>query len=410
LNILLINHYAGAKGYGMEYRPFYLAREWINLGHNVTVFAASYSHLRTRAITVENGYKQENIEGINYIWFRTPAYSGNSMGRITNMLSFLKSLYSRSESVLKNNGPDAVIASSTYPLDIFPAHRISRKHKAKLIFEVHDLWPLSPIILGGYSRWHPYIMMMQKAEDFAYSKSDIVVSLLEKAQAYMESRGMQQRKFVWIPNGVDVEEWRNNAGILPEECEQELIRLRRENRFLICYAGAHGLANSLDTLIDAAELLKDKSAQVIFVGNGPHKDELKAKAIEKNLKNVSFWDPVAKESIPLLLGRMDALYIGLMKGPLFHFGISPNKLLDYMMSGKPVIQAIDAGNDMVSEAGCGFTVPPDNPSAVAQAIGSLMSLSKSELEEMGSRGRSYVTSLHDYRILARKFIDAMVNC
>jgi glycosyltransferase involved in cell wall biosynthesis len=407
MNILLINHYAGTREYGMEYRPYYLAREWVKLGHRVTIAAASYSHVRSRPIAVDGMYKEENIEGIRYLWIKTPTYSGNSLGRIRNILTFITRLWLHLPDLVRNDPPDLVIASSTYPLDIFPAHRVAQEYGAKLVFEVHDLWPLSPIILGEFSRWHPYILTMQMAEDYAYKHSDFVVSLLEKADTYMKSRGMHANKFVHIPNGVDVDEWDDNGnGHLPQEYERELAQFKAEGSFLVGYAGAHGLANSLDTLVDTADLLRNQPVKIILVGSGPAKVNLQKRAEQKGLDNIRFWDQVPKGVVPTLLQHMDSLYIGLKKGPLFQFGISPNKLLDYMMAGRPVIQAIDAGNDMVSASGCGFTVPPDDPNAVAAAVKRLLILPKPILEEIGSKGRDYVMSMHDYRVLARRFLDA----
>ena len=105
---------------------------------------------------------------------------------------------------MKLFNPNIVIASSTYPLDIIPAFLIAKKTRAKLIFEVHDLWPLSPIELGGMSPFHPYIMIMQWAENFAYRVSHKVVSILPKTKSHMQKHGLGPDKFAHIPNGIDI--------------------------------------------------------------------------------------------------------------------------------------------------------------------------------------------------------------
>ena len=132
MNILLINHYAGAPKYGMEYRPFYMAREWVRMGHNVTIVAADFSHLRSKQ--PNTGY--ECIDEINYVWLNTPKYKGNGVGRVLNMLSFIKGLFNNYKKIIGRTSPDLVIASSTYPLDIYPAKYIASKYKAKLVYEV----------------------------------------------------------------------------------------------------------------------------------------------------------------------------------------------------------------------------------------------------------------------------------
>lgn len=409
MNILLINHYAGSIEYGMEYRPYYMAKEWAKLGHQVTIVASSFSHVRSKQPAVGSQLQEEMVDGIRYMWIKTHGYDGNGAKRALNMFSFVAKLLRFSGKIARKVQPDLVIASSTYPLDIVPAAMISSRSKAKLIFEVHDLWPLSPIELGNMSRRHPFIMVMQWAENFAYAKSDHVVSLLPKADAHMIEHGMSPRKFRYVPNGIDTMEWQENVMKIPDEHRSLLMKLKERGEFLIGYAGTHGLANSLSSLLEAAKLTKGMKISCVLIGKGPDKKRLMQEAKENGLDNVYFLPPVPKSSIPNLLGYMDALYIGLKSEPLFRFGISPNKLIDYMMAAKPVVQSIEAGNDMVAECGCGYSVPPENPKAIADAIVRLANMNYAEREEMGSRGRSFIIQNHDYKVLAQNFLDVLAN-
>jgi len=145
VNILLVNHYAGSIYHGMEYRPYYLAREWVRAGHKVTIVAADQSHLRNKRVEMVSAIKHESIDGINYIWLRTIEYQGNGVKRAINMASFVGGLFRFNRQIVSIVRPDVVIASSTYPLDIFPCHFLAKKSGAKLIYEIHDLWPLSPM-------------------------------------------------------------------------------------------------------------------------------------------------------------------------------------------------------------------------------------------------------------------------
>lgn len=406
MNILLINHYAGSPRYGMEFRPYYLGREWLRLGHRVTVVAASFSHLRTKSPAFAGSAAVESIDGIDYVWLRTPPYMGNGAGRVRNMLSFLWSLRQQESMLLERGAPDIVIASSTYPLDIYPAARLARRSGARLVFEVHDLWPLSPVELGGIPRWHPYIVVMQRAENFAYRCADLVVSILPAALDHMREHGLEPERFVHIPNGIEVMEWEQHEE-LPELHRNALQGLTKDGRAIVGYAGAHGIANALDSFIDAANLLREVPVALALVGSGPEKEALMKKAKDMGLKNVVFLPPVPKRAMPALLERMDVLYISFRKKPLFRFGISPNKLMDYMMAGKPVVCAIEAGNDPVTECGCGFSIPAESPPAVAGAVRRLLDLETAERAAMGARGRQYVRANHDYRILAARFLEAV---
>src|SRR5215469_2706327 len=181
---------------GMEYRPFYLAREWVSSGHSATLVAAAYSHLRNRQPAVRADLESTHEEGVRFRWLRANRYVGSGIRRVANMLSFVGRLSAYADRLAREVRPDVVVCSSTYPLDIYPGARIARKTRARLVFEVHDLWPLTPMLLGGYSPMHPYIRFLQRAEDWAYSNAETVVSLLPDSLDYMVGRGLDPRKFV----------------------------------------------------------------------------------------------------------------------------------------------------------------------------------------------------------------------
>ena len=404
MNILLINHYAGSTRHGMEFRPFYLAREWVRAGHRVQIVAASFSHIRARQPEFEGATLDEQIEGIDYHWLRTPAYTGNGLCRVKNMLAFMAGLWRGGPRLAREFHPDVVIASSTYPMDIWPARRIARLSQARLVYEVHDLWPLSPMELGGLSRWHPFIVWVQLAEDYAYRHADKVVSMLPKAMQYMCSRGMAAQKFAYVPNGVDEEEWANPAD-LPPQVKRSLDVLRAKGLPLVGYAGTHGLSNALDVLLDAASQLKGQ-AEVVIVGTGPDREALLARVTNEELSNVTMLPAIPKQSIPRFLDDVDIAYIGWHPNPLYRFGISPNKLMDYMMAGKPVVHSVSAGNDPVAEAGCGFTVPPGDAAAVAQAILKLSAMSEAQRKLLGAAGKAFILKNQTYPFLAANFLAA----
>lgn len=409
MNIILINHYAGSNRHGMEYRPYFMAKRWVQAGHQVTIVAASFSHLRGLNPDMQGkSTMEEMIDGVRYFWIRCPEYKGNGMGRIRNMLTFLAGLYRYQKQITAQGKPDAVIASSTYPLDIYPAHQIAKKNGAKLIYEVHDLWPLSPMELGGMSAKHPYIMLMQAAENYCYKHSDAVVSILPCAKEHMVEHGMAPEKFVCIPNGIVKEDW--EAPIDPEKAPyRELLQeFHNQGYFLIGYTGAHGIANALDSFIEAGGMLKDKKIKLILVGQGPERDRLMQKVVDLGLRNtVELLSAVKRSDVPALLSEMDALYVGLQRQPLFRFGVSPNKLMDYMMAAKPVIFAIEAGNDMVKDAGCGVSIPPEDSKAIAEAAIELASTSPEKLAEMGKRGQKYILENHEYQILSDRFLEVL---
>jgi glycosyltransferase involved in cell wall biosynthesis len=245
---------------------------------------------------------------------------------------------------------------------------------------------------------------MQGAENFAYRRADWVVSMLPNAESHMRRHGLSAGKFVYLPNGVHPSEWREGHDGVPALHYEAIRRMKAEGRFLVGYAGAHGVANALDCVVHAATLLRDTPVVVALFGNGAEKRRLMDLVSRLNLVNVKFFPPVPKSAVPDLFDCMDVLLITLQRNSIFRFGISPNKLLDYMMAAKPIIQAIDASNDMVRESGCGISVRPEDPNEIAAAALRMLELSALQRMEMGKRGRSYVTAHHDYRVLAAQFL------
>ncbi len=407
MNILLINHYAGSDGMGMEYRPFYLAREWVADGHRVTIVGADYSHLRHHQPVVRRDLDVTEEDGVRFRWLRTRPYSGNGAGRVVNMLTFVSKLFANADRIAREERPDIVICSSTYPLDIHPGARIAAKAGARLVFEVHDLWPLTPMLLGGYSPRHPYIQLLQRSEDWAYRNADVVVSILPGARDYMVGRGLDPAKFVHVPNGIPIAALQGTgAGDLPESLAARIAKERADGRFLVGYAGGINVADAIGTVLDSAVLLRDEPVSFILCGDGPGAGALKEQAARAGLDRFHLAGVIPKRTVHRFLSEMDALVTPWKRSPLYRFGISPNKMFDYMLAGRPIIQACDACNDLVAEGQCGFTVPPEDPAALADAILRLSRMPPPERLGLGENGQRFVLQNHDYRILASRFIAA----
>jgi glycosyltransferase involved in cell wall biosynthesis len=353
---------------------------------------------------------RELIDGIDYWWLQTPPYSGNGIRRAFNILCFVFQLFRFARDLAGVVNPDVVIASSTYPIDIFPAAWIAARCNARLIFELHDLWPLSPMQLGKMSRWNPFIMLMQVGEDFACRRADRVVSILPLADRYLIGRGMDPSKFVHVPNGIVLDDWTQSVSpVLPPEPRERLRNLKNKGTFVVLYAGAHGPANNLDVVLNAAKNLRGEQVSICLFGDGSEKPRMLERRNADDLSFVEFFDPVPKGTVPQLLACADALLFTLSPSPLFSFGISPNKLIDYMMAGRPIIAALTAGNNPVEEHRCGLTVAADDARGVADCVRRLMRMSFGERQAMGDAGRSAATEHYSYEVLARRFAACFVS-
>lgn len=406
MNILLINHYAGSKKYGMEYRPYFLACEWVRQGHQVTIVGASFSHLRLINPAVEKDYQEEMTEGVRYIWFITPEYK-SSIRRIINILIFVRKLYKYARKLSDDVKPDLVIASSTYPLDNYPAYKIAKMSNAQYTYEVHDLWPLSPMEIGGYPKWHPFIVVMQRAEIFAYKHVNKVVSLLDKAEPHMREHGLPEGKFVWVTNGYFPEDWKEDSFKmkLPEEHEAAFEKLK--GKVIVGFAGGLAASGSLDTLINAAALLKnEEKLHVVLVGKGPEKENLLSLVKKNQLNNVTFLPPVQKKMIPALDSRFDICYIAGVRSKLTQYGGAANKLTDYMLCEKPIVVGTDETNTIVERLGCGLRAEAENPVEMAENIKKIINMTPEDRHNMGLRGKKYVEGNLAWSMLAEKFINA----
>ena len=406
MNILLINHYAGSKEYGMEYRPYYLAREWVKQGHCVTILGASFSHLRQNQPKVERDFQEEDIDGIKYVWFKTPEYGG-SIARIKNIIVFLWKLRKNVKKIAKLYEPNLVIASSTYPLDNIPAHKIAVAANAKYCYEIHDLWPLSPMLIGGYSKYHPFIWAMQYGEDYAYKHVDKVVSLLWNAEDHCKERGLASGKFVCIPNGYNPDEWSDEKFELPLPEDHQTAFDSLSGKTIVGFAGGFAASGSVDTLVNAAVFLKDSyNIHFVLVGKGPEKAKYESIISVKELKNVSILPPVPKPLIPALVSHFDIVSIGGLHSVLHKYGTSPNKLTDCMLSSKPVVYSIDEPGCLVERVGCGVRVEAENAEQLAKTIDMLANYTPEERVEMGKRGRDYALNHLKWETLAKDFIKA----
>lgn len=401
-NIWIINQYTGSPYYGMNYRSYYLAKELIQNEYSVTIFAGSYSHLFTNLPKSKGTFTPENIEGIDYIWVKTPKYkSSKSIARVFNMLVFMFRLLSFGVRSIKK--PDIIIISSLSLFPIINAYIWSKIFKIEFILEVRDLWPLSLIEVGGFSKYHPLVLLLGWFEKFGYKKAKYVVSLLPNSMNYMQSRGMETQKFKYIPNGINLQEVQNYQDI-----DAKTLKSIPNDKFIVGYLGTIGIANALEYFLEAAEILKENhSIHFVLVGKGGEKSRFEQFCKDKKLSNVTFIDPIAKIQVQGMLGEFDLCYIGWHKEKMYEYGISANKIFDYMYSQKPILHSISIDNDIVESSGSGLRIEAENSILIAESILALSSMSNEELSIMGANAKEYVLKYHTYEALGKRYMELL---
>ncbi|RLB75350.1 MAG: glycosyltransferase WbuB, partial [Deltaproteobacteria bacterium] len=388
MNIWIFNQYAQGPDLPGGTRHYDLGRELVRRGHRVVILATSFHHYLHRETRLQAGenWKVEDINGVKFVWIRTPPYQRNDRRRVLNMAVFMLRAWRLGKKLSKYvpelGVPDVVIGSSPHLLTPLAAYWVARHFKVPFVMEVRDLWPQTIIDMGELGPKHPFAKILQALERFLYYKADRIVTLLPLAHEYITALGIPKGKITWIPNGVDLSQFgkARNQGL-------------GEGEFRVIYLGAHGQANAVEVLLQAAKAVQDRhyhDIRFIFVGSGPEKPKLIALARKLGLHNAEFRDPVPKREIRTVLGTADATIFVLHDIPLYKYGISLNKLFDYWAAGKPVIMAGTPADNPIEKARCGFTVPPGDPEALAEAVIELYRMSPEEREAMGRRGRAYV--------------------
>lgn len=411
MNIWILNHYAIPPDTPGGTRHFDFGTELVKRGHQVSIFAAGFSH-RTRKeerLERKQNYLKQNIDGVNFIWIRTPPYyGGNDWRRVRNMLSYTLRVTFWGLKIKEK--PDVILASSPHPFAGLAGYVLAKIKRAQFILEIRDLWPETFVQIGGYSNKSPVVILLRMLEKLLYRRARKIVALHPEASNYISGLGIPSENIVHIPNGINPELFDDNSVELPEELVELVSRLRFEGKTVVGYTGAHGIVNALDTIVEAANVLQHNGATKIhflLVGDGPEKERLIRKAHEMGLGNVSFFKSIPKNTIPKLLRVIDITIVSWRRSDLYKYGMSTNKLWDYMMCARPIVWAIESANDPVAEANCGITVPPEEPDKLANAILELYNLSEKERQEMGMRGYEYVMKYHSTPVLANKLLEAI---
>lgn len=392
--IWFINQYSTTPATGMGGRHHYLARELAKRGHEVTLIAASWHHLLREPDAPLELPHTERVDGYTFYRVKMPRYARpHSKRRIWNWFIFSFKISHLNRQI--DRAPDVILYSSLSLIGYLGAEKLAKKLGVRLVFEVRDIWPLSMTEGLGISPNHPFVRFLQWVEDRAYRNADAIVSNLEGAVEHMVARGADREKFTWVPNGISWDEVKN-----AEPVHSEIVDKIPQNGLRIAYVGTLGHMNEMDTLIDAIAMVEDASA--VIVGQGPSREKLEQKIADLGLTRVVFTGAIPKRQVQSLIQLCDACWFGLKTSRLWDFGISPNKLFDYLASGRPVLNSYTGKYDPVQRYKAGLTVPAENKEALAEAIRALRDMSTEDREQMGANGKKAACEVYDYAKLAVK--------
>jgi len=407
--VWIVNHYASAPDRPAGSRHFDLARSLLARDHHVTVFAAGVSHATGREVRLAPGrlYHAEWFEGIQFVWLRTVPYRGNSWRRRLNMLSFLVVFVVVQR---RFTAPDTVVGSTVHPFAALGAWLAARWRSARFVFEIRDLWPQTLVDLGAMRVGSPGERLLRGLEAFLVRHAEAVITLLPGVNDYLAERHLPSGHVVYIPNGVDLAAFDATSttdGDVPESVTRVLQQIRRSSssgRFVVAYVGMFGRVNRLDVVVRAAEIAERRAPgqiAVVLVGDGPERADLERLA--QDLPSVAIAPAIPKRFVSAVLRAVDGTVVHTTETPVYRYGISFNKLFEYMAAERPVVFACASAYDPVAATGAGITVRPDDPEALAGAFLELASAAPERRAAMGAAGRDYVAREHNVALLAETF-------
>lgn len=393
MHILLIHQAFASLDEAGGTRHFELAKYLVQHGHQVTVIASPVSYLSGTSTTNNT----EVVDGIRIL--RAPTYIAlhrSFVHRVLSFISFMVSSFLLGISVKK---VDVVWGTSPPIFQGMTALILARLKRARFLFEVRDLWPDFAIAIGVLK--NPILIRLSFClEKFLYRNAD---HMMVNSPAYLDHCRKRGGKAVdLIPNGADISMFAHGA-------DGSIFRHNHGlgEKFIALYAGAHGISNDLEVVLDCAALLKSEpDIQIVLVGDGKEKSNLMNRSATLGLTNVTFVPSVPKNEMPSVLASAQAC-IAILK-PLDEYKTTyPNKVFDYMAAGKPVVLAIDGViREVVENANCGVFVQPGNSAGIAQSLVRYHQ-DPAEATMMGENGRTYLATHFDRGKLAEKLLDLL---
>lgn len=408
--VFIINHYATEMFFNHGGRHYYFAKYLLQKGYDVTIFCASTVHNSDKNIEITSGKcKTDAVDSIPYVFVKTPPYAGNGMKRIKNMVTFYRNLFPVTKKYAEKYGrPDVILASSVHPLTLVAGIKIAKKWKIPCICEVRDLWPETFVAYKIKSKSNVMVKLLYRLEKWIYRKSDSLIFTMEGASDYLYEWGLEdlisQNKIHYINNGIDLDEFYYNK----EHYQIVDKDLNNLNIFKVVYTGSIRKVNNLGLLLDVAKIINNKKIKFLIWGDGDELEFLKERLIKENIKNVIFKGKVEKKYIPYIVSLADLNIIHNTPSPIFRFGISANKLFDYLAAGKPILADFSCRYNPIIEYSAGIEIENPTSEDIAEEIDKFSFMNTEEYERY-CRNSLKASRNFDFKVLTEKVIDILEN-
>jgi glycosyltransferase involved in cell wall biosynthesis len=375
-------------------------KELAKLGHKVLIITSDSNQLAAPP-HLDSDYLFQEIDGIQLCWVRTMKYSvAKSMRRVLSWLHFEWRLLWLPKTKLAT--PDVVIVSSLSLLTILNGFWWRAKYKSRLIFEVRDIWPLTITEEGGFKQFNPFVWGLAIVERLGYKYSDAIVGTMPNLGEHVRNVLGTIRPTKCIPMGVDESLFAAPSALPPGYEEANFPR----GKFIVAHVGSIGITNALDTFLECAESMHGSSnIHFLVVGDGDLREVYRAKF--SHLSNLTFAPRVPKNMVQSVLSKCDLLYFSVHVSKVWRYGQSLNKVIDYMMAGKPIVASYTGYPSMINEAKCGSYVPAGDVPALRQEVCRYVQMTAQERQMIGQRGKAWLLENRQYPKLAKDYLDIM---
>lgn len=399
--IWIIDHYSSEPKYGGIQRQFDFANELARRGYKVIIVSSAFSHYTHSYISTDKCYISQFTDYAYYAYVHTRAYETNGgLGRILNIFSFVKSVLKNYKTIASKLGkPDIVVGASVHPLTWIVAHKIAKHYGVKFIAEVRDLWPEMWLLNGEKGKLDPMVIFFGCIETWAYKRADkIIYSMLYGDKYICGKLGYPRDKVALIGQPIDCERFDRNAETRKDEVPEEIKAFAKDS-FTCVFTGYYMTYEGVYVMLEAAKAFQDKGMPIkfLFVGSGKEEEGMKKYAEENQLTNVLIYGRISKELIPAVLRSCDICLAHCAKEGAeesFKYGISKNKVNEYLYSGKPVIYGRSDENDPVAKYGAGYVVDPFHPEQFVSRIEQIYNMTPEQRSEFGKNGKAYSIKYH----------------
>jgi len=410
--IWIIDHYSSEPKFGGIQRQFDFANELSKRGYKTVIVSSAFSHYTHTYISNDQCHISQFADNAYYAYVHTKSYETNGgLGRVKNMFSFRLSVLKNYKSIEQKLGkPDVVMGASVHPLAWLAAQKIAKHYGVKFIAEVRDLWPEMWLLNGEKGKLDPMVIFFGTIEKWAYKKADkIIYSMLYGDKYICGKLGFPKNKVALIGQPMDCERFDRNEVEKASEVPEEIKKFTADSftcvftGYLMEYEGVH-------VMLKAAKEFHDKGVQIkfLFIGSGKEEEAMKKYVADNKLDNVLIHGRISKELIPAILRSCDICLAHCAtegKEESFKYGISKNKVNEYLYSGNPVIYGRDDPMDPVAKYGGGYVIKPFKPEQFVQRIQEIYDMKPEERAKFGENGKNYIIKFHRVDSLVDKLLE-----